>query len=362
MGSWYRNCGDSGSFNAKCVHDTRATYPWTQSTVDQLKTFQYQDDGGKERVPGKARVQSGPRHASEVTFPSCSVSTVSGRGRLLVIALGPSIAWAVVGHPTMTYGWCCRVSPRLAPVVLAEIIGRIKSQGLRRCQFCGNATGRGFPVRRPLCGGFAVTLGCSTEARGPKAIAHDFSGRRHVAQKRVKFARLGVSSCPSEGPTSACRPYRWRRVIPNLPTENRPVCCRDTPSCLQQQQNVAIRRQTEANREPPRLSYSSSSKKLLGLSFPVPLDPGHEMRESFRAVVQRQLVAIVVPVGHAPVELSLRNLGASSSHPARFIWCAGTGRKSSARGAGDSVPHPGLPGCRCERAKFQWPDRCDQGR
>ena len=68
-----------------------------------------------------------------------------------VIALDPQYRWAVVGHPTRRYGWVLSREPRLAPVVLAEIIGRIKSQGYDACQFVVTPQTGGLSVRRPLC-------------------------------------------------------------------------------------------------------------------------------------------------------------------------------------------------------------------
>jgi apolipoprotein D and lipocalin family protein len=154
MGSWHEIAAIPQFFQRKCVRDTRATYSLDPGQpliiVENVCT---RDDGGKERVLGRARPVEGQAASRlEVTFLD-----LFGEYRFWVaadywvIALDPQYRWAVVGHPTRRYGWVLSREPRLAPVVLAEIIGRIKSQGYDACQFVVTPQTGGLSVRRPLC-------------------------------------------------------------------------------------------------------------------------------------------------------------------------------------------------------------------
>ena len=154
LGSWHEIAAIPQFFQRKCIRDTRATYGLdsTSGLVD-VENICTRDDGSKEKAHGRARPADG--HAAsrlEVTFLE-----LFGEYRFWfaadywVIALDPQYRWAVVGHPTRRYGWVLSREPRLAPVVLAEIIGRIKSQGYDACQFVVTPQTGGLSVRRPLC-------------------------------------------------------------------------------------------------------------------------------------------------------------------------------------------------------------------
>lgn len=154
LGTWHEIASIPQFFQRKCIRDTKATYGLDVSqshiSVENICT---REDGGKERVQGRARQSEGqPASRLEVTFLE-----LFGEYRFWiaadywVVALDPQYRWAVVGHPTRRYGWVLAREPRLAPVVLAEIIGRIKSQGYDACQFVVTPQTGGLSVRRPLC-------------------------------------------------------------------------------------------------------------------------------------------------------------------------------------------------------------------
>lgn len=154
-GTWHEVASIPHFFQRNCVRDTRATYTLdadhpTWIDIDNVCTH---DDGRKEHALGRARPAGGPPASRlEVTF-----LRLFDEYRFWfafdywVIALDPAYRWAVVGHPSHRYGWVLAREPRVAPEVLAEIIGRIKAQGYDACQFVVTPQTGGLSVRRPLC-------------------------------------------------------------------------------------------------------------------------------------------------------------------------------------------------------------------
>ncbi len=153
LGSWHEIASIPQFFQRKCVRDTRATYSAAESLLIRVENVCTREDGGRDRAEGRAR-QVDPDNSSKLEV---SFIEIFGEyrfwisGDYWVIALDPAYQWAVVGHPSRRFGWVLAREPRLAPVTLAEIIGRIKLQGYDACAFVVTPQTGGLSVRRPLC-------------------------------------------------------------------------------------------------------------------------------------------------------------------------------------------------------------------
>lgn len=153
LGTWVEIATIPQFFQRKCVRDTNATYSMADGATIRIENVCTRADGARERAEGRARLVD-PVHPSqlEVTFLE-----LFGEYRFWVgadywvIALDPNYQWAVVGHPSRRYGWVLARERRLSPVVLAEIVGRIKLQGYDACEFVVTPQVGGMSVRRRLC-------------------------------------------------------------------------------------------------------------------------------------------------------------------------------------------------------------------
>ena len=153
LGTWHEIASIPQFFQRKCVRDTKAMYSAAADSLIRVDNVCTREDGTRERVSGRAR-EADPNVASklEVTFLE-----LFGEYRFWVaadywvIALDPNYGWAVVGHPSRRYGWILAREPLLPTIAVAEIIGRLKSQGYDACEFIVTPQTGGLSLRRPLC-------------------------------------------------------------------------------------------------------------------------------------------------------------------------------------------------------------------
>lgn len=153
LGAWHEIASIPQFFQRKCVRDTKAIYSAGDDGLVRVDNSCTRDNGARERVSGRARTSdAGVASKLEVTFLD-----ILGEYRFWVaadywvIALDPNYRWAVVGHPSHRFGWVLAREPLLPPVALAEIIGRVKSQGYDACEFQITPQTGGLSIRRPLC-------------------------------------------------------------------------------------------------------------------------------------------------------------------------------------------------------------------
>ena len=153
LGTWVEIAAIPQFFQRKCVRDTRATYSLTEASLIRVENVCTRSDGGREIAEGRARRVAADVPAKlEVTFFELfGEYRFWVSGGYWIIALDPTYQWAVVGHPSRRFGWLLARERRLSPVALAEVIGRIKSQGYDACEFVMTPQTGGFSVRRPLC-------------------------------------------------------------------------------------------------------------------------------------------------------------------------------------------------------------------
>lgn len=153
LGTWVEIASIPQFFQRKCVRDTRATYSVAEPPLIRVENVCTRDDGGRERAEGRARrIDTESPAKLEVTFLDLfGEYRFWISGGYWVIALDANYQWAVVGHPSRRFGWVLARERRLTPVALAEVIGRIKSQGYDACAFVVTPQTGGLSVRRPLC-------------------------------------------------------------------------------------------------------------------------------------------------------------------------------------------------------------------
>lgn len=153
LGAWVEIASIPQFFQRKCVRDTKATYSATDNSLIKVENVCTRDDGSREKAEGRARrVDIESPAKLEVTFIELfGEYRFWVSGGYWVIALDGDYQWAVVGHPSRRFGWVLARDKRLSAVALAEIIGRIKSQGYDACDFVVTPQTGGLSVRRPLC-------------------------------------------------------------------------------------------------------------------------------------------------------------------------------------------------------------------
>ncbi len=153
LGTWHEIASIPQFFQRKCVRDTKAVYSAGTDALIRVDNLCTRDDGARERASGRARADD-PSIASKLEV---SFLEIFGEYRFWfaadywVIALDPNYEWAVVGHPSRRYGWILSRKPLLTTMAVAEIIGRLKSQGYDACEFMVTPQTGGLSLRRPLC-------------------------------------------------------------------------------------------------------------------------------------------------------------------------------------------------------------------
>lgn len=153
LGAWVEIAAIPQFFQRKCVRDTKATYSAAENALIRVDNVCTREDGVHEKAEGRARRVDADNPAKlEVTFLELfGEYRFWISGGYWVIALDSNYQWAVVGHPSRRFGWVLARDKRLSAVALAEIIGRIKSQGYDACEFVVTPQTGGLSVRRPLC-------------------------------------------------------------------------------------------------------------------------------------------------------------------------------------------------------------------
>lgn len=131
MGLWYSIASIPTSFERNCVQGTTAEYTLLESGRIQVVNTCYDADGKIDVARGQAWVPD----ASESSKLRVSFVRFLGiwwfGAPYWVIDLAPDYSYAVVGHPSRTYGWILSRTPSLPDNVLADIVERLESQGYR---------------------------------------------------------------------------------------------------------------------------------------------------------------------------------------------------------------------------------------
>ncbi|TAG77917.1 MAG: hypothetical protein EAZ21_13895 [Betaproteobacteria bacterium] len=153
LGKWHEVASIPQFFQRKCVRDTIAEYTALESGEVRVENTCTRADAGREKAEGRARVE-GAAGSSKLTVTFLDLFGAYrywAGGDYWVIELDPQYRWAVIGHPTRRYGWVLSRTAALPQATLAEIIGRIKSQGYDACEFMVTPQTGGLSLKRPLC-------------------------------------------------------------------------------------------------------------------------------------------------------------------------------------------------------------------
>lgn len=133
MGLWYEIASIPARFQRRCAYGTTATYTLqADGTVEVLNRCFDRDDQLVE-ARGLARTTDEPA--------KLRVSFVSLFGLPLfaapywVIDLAADYSYAVVGHPSRTFGWILSRTPTLPEETLEGIFERLTVQGYDPAQF-----------------------------------------------------------------------------------------------------------------------------------------------------------------------------------------------------------------------------------
>jgi len=129
LGRWYEIAHIPASCQKDCAGGTTATDTLRDDGDSGGLNQCYKADGELKKANGRAWVVDTETNARlKVTFvPWIKLSFLSGD--YWVIDLGPDYEYAVVGHPSRTYGWVLSRTPELSEKTLSGIKERLAAQG-----------------------------------------------------------------------------------------------------------------------------------------------------------------------------------------------------------------------------------------
>ena len=131
MGLWYSIASIPTSFERQCVQGTTAEYTLLEDGRIQVVNTCFDAEGN----PDVARGQAWIPNSSEPSKLKVSFVRFLGiwwfGAPYWVIDLALDYSYAVVGHPSRTYGWILSRTPTLPEDVFVGIVERLESQGYR---------------------------------------------------------------------------------------------------------------------------------------------------------------------------------------------------------------------------------------
>ena len=135
LGTWYAVASIPTTFERNCAQGTTATYALLPNGRIDVLNVCFSADGRRIEARGQAWVPD-PKAPAKL-----KVSFVSILGLRFfaadywVIDLSPDYTYAVVGHPSRSYGWILSRTPTLPGDVLAGIRERLEAQGYDWARF-----------------------------------------------------------------------------------------------------------------------------------------------------------------------------------------------------------------------------------
>ena len=129
LGKWYEIAAIPQSFQKQCAFGTTATYSLRPDGDVAVLNQCYTSEGRLSKATGRAWVNDKSTNAKlKVSFiPFLKWNFLAGD--YWVIDLGPDYEYAVVGHPSRTYGWILSRTPELPKDTLEGVIKRLEAQG-----------------------------------------------------------------------------------------------------------------------------------------------------------------------------------------------------------------------------------------
>lgn len=152
VGDWYEIASIPQRFQEDCVADVMAQYSLVDNEMIKVMNSCLTDNGERKKVEGRAVVVDQNSNAKlKVTFVKIFKWIFAFGGDYWIIQLPEDYRYAVIGHPTRTYGWILSRAPFLADADLKEIEAKLKKQGYDTCRWLTTKQKGGIPVRMPLC-------------------------------------------------------------------------------------------------------------------------------------------------------------------------------------------------------------------
>lgn len=153
VGKWYEIASMPQWFQKKCVSDVTANYQVLPSGRIQVINSCMTEDGSVSEAIGEAKVTESATNAKLlVTFAKIFGKYIySFGGDYWVIDLDPNYNYAVIGHPTLDYGWILARQSSLSDQDLLAIAANLKAQGYDTCKFLTTVQKDGIGAKSPLC-------------------------------------------------------------------------------------------------------------------------------------------------------------------------------------------------------------------
>lgn len=153
VGQWYEIASMPQWFQKKCVSDVTANYRTLPSGRIEVINSCRTENGTMTSTTGEAKVKDTNSNSKlRVTFAKIFRKYIyTFGGDYWIIDLEPNYNYAVIGHPTLEYGWILARQPSLPDQDLLAIEANLKKQGYDTCKFLTTVQSGGLNKKTPLC-------------------------------------------------------------------------------------------------------------------------------------------------------------------------------------------------------------------
>lgn len=152
VGKWYEIASIPQKFAKQCVSDTTAEYELDDKNKVSVLNSCSTQEGKRSTAKGKAKVVDKQTNSKlKVTFVKILGWIYLFGGEYWIINLAEDYRYAVVGHPSLKYGWILSRTPELPQSDLVYIETYLKSVEYDTCQFDITPQAGGKTLKRSLC-------------------------------------------------------------------------------------------------------------------------------------------------------------------------------------------------------------------
>lgn len=153
VGQWYEIASMPQWFQKQCVGDVTANYKTLPNGRVQVINSCLTNKGTVTSTTGEAKITDSKSNSKlRVTFAKIFRKYIyTFGGDYWIIDLEPNYNYAVIGHPTLEYGWILARQPSLPDQDLLAIEANLKKQGYDTCKFLTTVQNGGLDKKMPLC-------------------------------------------------------------------------------------------------------------------------------------------------------------------------------------------------------------------
>lgn len=152
VGKWYEIASIPQTFAKQCVSDTTAEYTALKDGKIKVVNSCATEKGDRSVAEGRAKVVDTNSNAKlKVTFVKLFDYIFTFGGDYWIVDLEQNYNYAVVGHPTLKYGWILSRQPSLSAQDLEAIESRLTAMGYDTCKFLTTPQMGGMVEKLPLC-------------------------------------------------------------------------------------------------------------------------------------------------------------------------------------------------------------------